>query len=399
MSDKKNDVWITGIGLVSCFGEGPDTHWEKLHASGAASAPIDRESYAPYAVHPLPEIDWTAQMSRKDMRQMENWQRIGTYAAGLALDDAGMKEDEELVSTMDLVVCAGGGERDLEVDTAILAEARTRNDRDLILNERLPQDLRPTLFLAQLSNLMAGNISIVHKVTGSSRTYMGEESAGVTAIRDAVARISHGQSSHLLVGGGYNAERVDLFLNIELGRYLARDTAAPVQERQEAGGGIIPGSAGVFLVLESEEHASARGARPYAKISAVASDLGARTAEETAARFGRMLEKLPLDRDSRPAILSGASGYADITGWEFDALRSRFGMEAAIRAYTSMVGNTIEANFPFGIALAAMALKNGSFYEPFEAAEKPVKIPPSSILVSTAGHYRGEGMAMVEAAS
>ena len=42
MSDKKNDVWITGIGLVSCFGEGPDTHWEKLHASGAASAPIPR---------------------------------------------------------------------------------------------------------------------------------------------------------------------------------------------------------------------------------------------------------------------------------------------------------------------------------------------------------------------
>ena len=36
-------------------------------------------------------------------------------------------------------------------------------------------DLRPTLFLAQLSNLLAGNISIVHGVTGSSRTFMGEE--------------------------------------------------------------------------------------------------------------------------------------------------------------------------------------------------------------------------------
>ena len=49
------------------------------------------------------------------------------------------------------------------------------------------QDLRPTLFLAQLSNLLAGNISIVHGVTGSSRTFMGEESSGVDAVRVAMS--------------------------------------------------------------------------------------------------------------------------------------------------------------------------------------------------------------------
>jgi len=49
-------------------------------------------------------------------------------------------------------------------------------------------DLRPTLFLAQLSNLLAGNISIVHGVTGSSRTFMGEEQSGVDAVRIAHAR-------------------------------------------------------------------------------------------------------------------------------------------------------------------------------------------------------------------
>src|SRR5690606_40064028 len=49
------------------------------------------------------------------------------------------------------------------------------------LNERLMSDLRPTLFLAQLSNLLAGNIAIVHGVTGCSRTFMGEEASGVDA--------------------------------------------------------------------------------------------------------------------------------------------------------------------------------------------------------------------------
>ena len=77
-------------------------------------------------------------------------------------------------ATMDMIVAAGGGERDIAVDTLVVDEAANSNDRERMLNEKLMSELRPTLFLSQLSNLMAGNISIVHKVTGSSRTFMGE---------------------------------------------------------------------------------------------------------------------------------------------------------------------------------------------------------------------------------
>src|SRR5690606_17555908 len=112
--------------------------------------------------------DWGLQIPKRgDQRQMETWQRLGTYAAGLALDDSGLKNDEALCSTMDMVVAAGGGERDEAVDSTILEASTVRNDRDVLLNEKLTTELRPTLFLAQLSNLLAGNISIVHKVTGS----------------------------------------------------------------------------------------------------------------------------------------------------------------------------------------------------------------------------------------
>ena len=69
------------------------------------------------------------------------------------------------------------------------------------LNERLMSDLRPTLFLAQLSNLLAGNIAIVHGVCGTSRTFMGEEAAGFDAARIALARIAAGQSDIALIGG------------------------------------------------------------------------------------------------------------------------------------------------------------------------------------------------------
>ena len=119
-----------------------------------------------------------------------------------------------------MIVAAGGGERDYAVDTAILSALPSAGDPGTFLNEHLLSGLRPTLFLAQLSNLLAGNISIVHGVVGSSRTFMGEEAAGTDAIRIACARIAAGQGDLFLVGGSYNAQRPDVLLHYEMGQVL-----------------------------------------------------------------------------------------------------------------------------------------------------------------------------------
>jgi 3-oxoacyl-[acyl-carrier-protein] synthase II len=177
MADAAREVWITGLGVVSSLGEGPQAHWQKLME---AKPSADTTTFAPFVVHPLAPVNFDLQIPKKgDQRQMENWQRIGTYAAGLALDSAGLKGNTEILSRTDMIVAAGGGERDLNVDSTILSGIPGAASPAAFLNERLMSDLRPTLFLAQLSNLLAGNISIVHGVTGSSRTFMGEEAAGV----------------------------------------------------------------------------------------------------------------------------------------------------------------------------------------------------------------------------
>ena len=107
------EVWITGIGIVSSLGEGLDAHWDALNAGRIN---IDDKRYAPYIVHPLAPVSFDAQIPKKgDQRQMEAWQRIGTYAAGLALESAGVKGNAEILARMDMVVAAGGGERDLAV--------------------------------------------------------------------------------------------------------------------------------------------------------------------------------------------------------------------------------------------------------------------------------------------
>ena len=287
-----HDVVITGIGLVSSLGEGVDAHWQRLTAERPEPV-VDDTRFPPYVIHPLPVIDWGQQIAKRgDQRQMETWQRLGTYAAGLALDDAAIKADEALCATMDMVVAAGGGERDEAVDTAILEASASRNDRDVLLNERLTTELRPTLFLAQLSNLLAGNISIVHKVTGSSRTFMGEEGAGVSAVETAAARIRSGQSTHVLVGGAFQTEHHDMLLGYELAGYLHRGPWKPVWQRQGSeGGGVVTGSGAAFLVLESREHAERRGRPVYAKLGPVASGRVRRRSADLAAEIAALAAK------------------------------------------------------------------------------------------------------------
>lgn len=304
---------------------------------------LDTGRFAPYTVHPLPEIDWNLQIAKRgDQRQMETWQRLGTYAAGLALDDAGIKGDEALCSTMDMVVAAGGGERDLAVDTAILAASETRNDRDVLLNEKLTTELRPTLFLAQLSNLLAGNISIVHKVTGSSRTFMGEEGAGVSALETAAARIRSGQSTHMLVGGAFQSEHLDMLLGYEMGGYLHRGPWQPVWARQGAeGGGIVTGSGGAFLVLESREHAEKRGGRIYATLGPVLSGRARRPKDELDAAVSALFDKAGLPDQDLLAV-SAASGAHAATRAEQKAIAAR--PRLAARGFSTLTGHLKEAH-------------------------------------------------------
>ncbi|MEO3999989.1 beta-ketoacyl-ACP synthase [Mesorhizobium sp. CAU 1732] len=391
------DVVITGIGLVSSLGEGAERHWQALSQANAEPV-IERDRFAPYTVHPLPEIDWGLQIAKRgDQRQMETWQRLGTYAAGMALDDAGIKQDEALCATMDMIVAAGGGERDVAVDQGILDAARTRNDHDLLLNEKLTTELRPTLFLAQLSNLLAGNISIVHKVTGSSRTFMGEEAAGVSAIETAAARIRSGQSSHMLVGGAFQTEHPDMLLGYELGGFLHRKRWKPVWQRAgNEGGGVISGSGGAFLVLESREHAEARGRKAYAVIGKVASGRAKRNEGDFVDAISGLVRALEVP--ARPTLaISGASGAHAATGAERTALSGAG--DFAVRGFSSLTGHLKEAQFPFAIALAALAIANGQPYPPFDTEnETPIDGAPEAVVATAIGYSRFEGAALVVAA-
>jgi 3-oxoacyl-[acyl-carrier-protein] synthase II len=390
----QREVWITGVGIVSALGEGLDQHWDKLMAGGPP--PYDDKTFAPYITFPVVPLNLDTQIPKKgDQRQMEAWQRIGVYAAGLALTDAGVAKNTEILDKADMIIAAGGGERDVAVDAAILTDVRSVEKRDAFVNERLMSDLRPTLFLAQLPNLLAGNISLVHGVVGSSRTFMGEEASGVDALRVAHARVAAGQSDITLVGGAYNGTRWDLVLLFKLGTPLLEAPFRPVWDRGPEGA-LALAAMGAFVVIESRAHAEKRGAKPVAKLVSVQSSRNLREPGESQTTLRAEFDALAGSvKKDRAVIISGASGAEPATSEEKTVV-SETGLP--VRATATYIGNGMEAQFFANIALGCQAVRKGTLFPPSGSGDTGTA-PAGGItqaLVTSVGHWRGEGLALIE---
>lgn len=399
------EVWITGTGLLSALGEGEDAIRAALDDPRRWRAAIDSQAMAPYHIHPIRDLNLDRHIAKKsDQRQMGPLMQLGAYGAGMALANAGVAGNADLLKRLNMIVAATGGERDPVLDGQIVAEVSRRNDRDTVLNERLVGGLRPTLFLSQLPNLFAGNISIVHGVAGSSRTFMGEEAAGVDALRVAFQSIAAGQGDQFLVGSAYAADRGEMALLFNAGGgHLLRGAFAPVWRRPQAG--ICMGSMAAFLVIEAREHAEARGAKPLARIADIRSERSTREAGAARANAERQWAALvPRLRPGPLAVLSGATGVGPITQEERAMLADwrRAWPQMAVRGTGTAIGHGFEAQFLANVVLAVDAVRRGGLFAPLdpdEPLEADLRGGVSQAVVTQWGFWRGEGLALIEAVS
>lgn len=397
------DVWITGYGLLSPLGERHEEWWPRLMDPGSLAGAVDSESFAPFHVYPVAEFDISGQIPRRgDQRAMGPMMHYGVYTAGVALESAGIKGDEGLLLETELLAASGGGERDTEVDEAALEILKRGEAARPELNVHLSDNLRPTLFLAQLPNLFAGNISIVHGVTGSSRTFMGEEAAGVDAVRIAFEKIAAGQGELFLAGGGFNALRQDIQFLFHSGGVLLAEPMGPLWRRPDAG--MSFGSAGAFVVLEASAHAEARGVAPLARLVDVRNGRSRRTPGAAAESAGRQWEAIKPHLKSAPlAVMSGASGAGPATAEEHAFLTgiAEGGVDLAVRGTAGAYGHSLEAAFAANMILGLSCLAEGQVFPPLDPEDplesRVASAPVEQVLITGWGHVRGEGMALMEA--
>jgi 3-oxoacyl-[acyl-carrier-protein] synthase II len=97
------------------------------------------------------------------------------------------------------------------------------------------------------------------------------------------------------------------------------------------------------------------------------------------------------------AVITMASGVEPATGEEANVL-AKTGLP--VRALASRLGHGVEAAFPAGIAVAALAVKAGRLFAPMPDVPMEEKTVSSlrQVIVTCVGHWRGEGLGVVEAA-
>jgi 3-oxoacyl-[acyl-carrier-protein] synthase II len=100
---------------------------------------------------------------------------------------------------------------------------------------------------------------------------------------------------------------------------------------------------------------------------------------------------------ARAAVISGATGVAAPTAEERAFLEKH--QDLAVRASATHLGHGLEPQFPANIALAAIALQKGTLFAPGDTSgvERPMPGPLAQVVVTSIGHWRGEGLALIEA--
>jgi 3-oxoacyl-[acyl-carrier-protein] synthase II len=371
-----------------------------------------------YTIGDVGELEQTYIGDRSHVRAMKSSMRYATIAAGMALENAGLKSQPAILERTGLFVAARFGERDEDADLRIVREIADAEDHEVRLNAMLARELRPGLFLAQLPNLFAGNISLIYQVKGPSMTFLGEHGAGGRAVLEAAESIADGSIDVALVGGCYNSLDYQTYFVAAGDSHLApdRDDAdvSAAEPWMEGSGGTVPGSAAAFLVLESAEHARARSAEARAELSHVSFDDCPRSQCSVSDSLHAQYREC-LTRGARPgAFLVTGSGIEKLDTEElrFLLLATRDApSDVQLTSACHGVGDVGHATFSMQIALAAGALERNHL---FEIAEHPrrrplperVKLSSSSragkldsIRVVTSGVHQSQSMAVVRKVS
>ncbi|OOG84709.1 MULTISPECIES: beta-ketoacyl-ACP synthase II [unclassified Pseudomonas] len=370
-SQGQKRIVVTGVGIVGPLGCGVEEVWQRLLAgrSGIRILSGDITEGTGVAVGgqvPSLEEDAIAGydperiIPAKDRKKMDRFIEFALVAADEALAQADWHPteaaDQERTATIISSGVGGFG--------AIADAVRTTDARG-------PRRLSPFTAPAFLANMAAGHVSIRHGFKGPLGAPVTACAAGVQAIGDAARLIRSGEADIALCGGTEAAiDRVTLGC-FAAARALSTGFAERPQEAsrpfdRDRDGFVMAEGAGV-LVIESLEHALARGAKPLAELvgygtSADAYHLTAGPEDGNGAR--RAMEQALRQAAVSPADVQHINAHATSTqvgdNGELAAIRSVFGRDSdvAITSTKSATGHLLGAAGGIEAIFTVLALRD-----------------------------------------
>ena len=261
VNPSRRRVVVTGMGAITPLGVGLDLFWENAVAarSGIRRMTLaDPSSYPCQVAGEVPDFDYTQYMDRKDGRRMARFSQYAVAATRMALQQSALDLDHTDRERVGVLVGNGGG--------------GIPNDDEAMrtLLDRGGMKVDPFFISKRLNNMAGGNISIQFGLLGYNNTVATACAAGTQAIGDATEVIRRG-AADVMIAGGSEAGICELGLaGFASMRALATshngdpEHASRPWDRDRDG--FVPAEGAGMLVLESLDHALARGATPLAEI-------------------------------------------------------------------------------------------------------------------------------------
>ncbi len=254
-------VVVTGLGCISPLGNNmPDT-WQAIIAGKSGAAPItlfDASHHKTRFACEVKGFDGAALLGAKEVRRMDRFTQLAVAATLEAVSHANLSIDDSNRDKIGVLIGTGIG------------GIGTLSEQTLAYHEKGPERVSPFLVPMMIADNAAGSVAIRLGVRGPNAAYVTACATGSNAVGEGAEVIRRDAAEIMLVGGSeasiVGVAMAGLNVMTALSTYDGDPTKAsrPFDKNRD---GFVMGEGAGILVLESLEHARARGAKIWAEIT------------------------------------------------------------------------------------------------------------------------------------
>ena len=255
----KRRVVVTGLGAVTPIGNDVESFWNGVKEGKVGIGPITRFDTTGYKATLAAELkDFVAKdrMDPRTARRMEPFSQYAVAAALEAVENSGLKMEEEDPYMVGVIIGSGVGS----------LQATETNEKKLM--EKGPSRVDPLLVPKMITNMAAGNVSIQLGAKGKCTNVVTACATGTNSIGDAFRAIQYGDADVMVAGGTESAicpTGVAGFTGLTALSTTEDPLRASIPFDKDRNGFVIGEGAGV-VILEELERAKARNAKIYAEV-------------------------------------------------------------------------------------------------------------------------------------
>jgi nodulation protein E len=347
-----NRVVVTGIGVVSPIGSSRDAFWSALVEARSGIGPIEgipTDLFTTRIAAQVRDFDPSRHFDAKRLALLDRFAQFAVVAARAAVADAQLELTEEMaLQAAAIVGNATGGQT--TVDDGYYKVYWQKSPR-----------LHPLIIPRLMSNAAVSHVSMDLGIKGPTFTIASACSSGTHAIGQAFQMVRTGQVPIALTGGTEACLTVGTIKCWEALRVLSADTCRPFSKTRS---GLVLGEGAAMFVLETRDHAMARGAPIYAELlgfgmSADADDITAINTDGAARAMRSALTDAEINPEDVDYVNAHGTGTALNDKGETAALRIAFGASAeqlAVSSSKGVLGHSLGAAGALEFAATALAL-------------------------------------------